>query len=87
MPYRNKVADLMIALEDYPHVPYWFTLRQATAIVREAAISWRRHFPSPERFWYSMKNISSWEFCDLAGYHPGAGPRNFPKGLATCSRL
>ena len=44
MPYRNKVADLMIALEDYPHVPYWFTLRQATAIVREAAIKFEGTF-------------------------------------------
>jgi len=31
-----KVKDLMIPLEDYPHIPYWFTLRQAMAIVREA---------------------------------------------------
>jgi CBS domain-containing protein len=33
----KKVKDLMIPLEDYPHIPYWFTLRQAMAIVREAA--------------------------------------------------
>ena len=39
MPYRKKVADLMIRLEDYPHVPYWYARRQAMAIVREAAIS------------------------------------------------
>jgi CBS-domain-containing membrane protein len=30
------VKDLMISLEDFPHIPYWFTLRQAMAIVREA---------------------------------------------------
>lgn len=48
MPYRKKVADLMIPLEDYPHVPYWFTLRQATAIVREAAIKFKGTFePRP----------------------------------------
>jgi len=32
----KKVKDLMISLEDFPHIPYWFTLRQAMAIVREA---------------------------------------------------
>jgi CBS domain-containing protein len=44
MPYQKKVAELMIALEDYPHVPYWFTLRQAMAIVREAAIKFEGTF-------------------------------------------
>ena len=44
MPYRKKVAELMIPLEDYPHIPYWFTLRQAMAIVREAAIKFKRTF-------------------------------------------
>lgn len=44
MPYRKKVADLMIPLEDYPHVPYWFTLRQAMAMVRESAIRYEGTF-------------------------------------------
>lgn len=44
MPYRKKVEDLMIPLEDYPHVPFWFTLRQAMAIVREAAIKFEGTF-------------------------------------------
>jgi CBS domain-containing protein len=44
MPYRKQVAELMIPLEDYPHVPYWFTLRQAMAIVREAAIKFEGTF-------------------------------------------
>ncbi len=38
MPLQKKVAELMIPLEDYPHVPFWFTLKQAMAIIREAAI-------------------------------------------------
>lgn len=38
MPLQKKVSELMIPLEDYPHVPYWFTLKQAMAIIREAAI-------------------------------------------------
>jgi CBS domain-containing protein len=37
MPYRKNAKELMIPLEDYPHIPYWFTLRQAMAIIREAA--------------------------------------------------
>ena len=44
MPNDKKVKDLMIPLEDYPHIPYWFTLRQAMAIVREAAIKYEGQF-------------------------------------------
>jgi len=44
MPYEKKVKNLMIPLEDYPHIPYWFTLRQAMAIVREAAIKFEGSF-------------------------------------------
>ena len=44
MPYNKKVKDLMIPLEDYPHIPYWFTLRQAMAIVREASIKFEGSF-------------------------------------------
>ena len=44
MSYNKKVKDLMIPLEDYPHIPYWFTLRQAMAIVREASIKFEGSF-------------------------------------------
>jgi len=44
MPYEKKVKDLMIPLEDYPHIPYWFTLRQDMAIVREAAVKFEGSF-------------------------------------------
>ena len=27
----KRAIDVMIPLEDYPHIPYWFTLRQAMA--------------------------------------------------------
>ena len=40
----------MIPLEDYPHIPYWFTLRQAMAMVREAAIKFEGS-SSPEPCW------------------------------------
>jgi CBS-domain-containing membrane protein len=42
MPKTAK--DLMIPLEDYPHIPYWFTLRQAMAIVREAVLKFEGQF-------------------------------------------
>jgi CBS domain-containing protein len=38
MPNEKRVKDLMIPLEEYSHIPYWFTLRQAMAIIRKAAI-------------------------------------------------
>jgi CBS-domain-containing membrane protein len=44
MSYPKTAKDLMIPLEDYPHIPYWFTLRQAMAIVREAAIKFESRF-------------------------------------------
>jgi CBS-domain-containing membrane protein len=44
MAAEKKVKDLMIHLEDYPHIPYWFTLRQAMAIVREAVIKFEGSF-------------------------------------------
>jgi CBS domain-containing protein len=44
MAAEKKVKDLMIPLEDYPHIPHWFTLRQAMAIVREAAIKFEGSF-------------------------------------------
>jgi CBS-domain-containing membrane protein len=44
MSYHKTAEDLMIPLKDYPHIPYWFTLRQAMAIVREAAIQFEGQF-------------------------------------------
>ena len=44
MPYHKTARDLMIPLEDYPHIPYWFTLRQAMAIIREAALKFEGRF-------------------------------------------
>jgi CBS domain-containing protein len=40
MPYKKKVRELMIPLQDYPHIPHWFTLRQAVAMVRESALKY-----------------------------------------------
>ncbi len=44
MAYQKTAGELMIRLEDYPHIPYWFTLRQAMAIVREAAVKFEGRF-------------------------------------------
>ena len=44
MSDTKKVKELMISLADYPHIPYWFTLRQAMAIVREAVIKFEGTF-------------------------------------------
>ncbi|MBW1953290.1 MAG: CBS domain-containing protein [Deltaproteobacteria bacterium] len=40
MPHKKKVREIMIPLQDYPHIPYWFTLRQAVGLVRESAIKY-----------------------------------------------
>ena len=44
MVYQKTAEQLMIRLEDYPHIPYWFTLRQAMAIVREATVKFEGSF-------------------------------------------
>jgi CBS domain-containing protein len=44
MPSPKTAKDLMIPLEDYPHIPYWFSLRQAMAIVREATVKFEGSF-------------------------------------------
>jgi|UniRef100_A0A7C5AKT8 CBS domain-containing protein len=41
---EKKVRDVMIPLADYPHIPYWFTLRQAMAMVREATLKFEKSF-------------------------------------------
>ena len=38
MEYIKKVKDLMIPLVDYPHIPYWFSVRQAIGMIKAAAV-------------------------------------------------
>jgi CBS domain-containing protein len=38
MEKPKKAGDLMIPLEKYPHVPYWFTLRQVVAIMEKTKL-------------------------------------------------
>jgi CBS-domain-containing membrane protein len=38
MPHEKKVSELMIHLTDYPHIPYWFTIKQAIAIVKKSGL-------------------------------------------------
>jgi len=34
----KRAGDIMIPLDDYPHLPYWFTLRQATAELEKSEV-------------------------------------------------
>jgi len=34
----KRAGDLMIPLSDYPHIPYWFTLREAVAMLERSVI-------------------------------------------------
>jgi CBS-domain-containing membrane protein len=43
MEYAKKVKDLMIPLVDYPHIPYWFSIRQAIAMIKAAAAEPHSH--------------------------------------------
>jgi Mg/Co/Ni transporter MgtE len=37
MHTEGLVKDLMIPLTDYPHIPYWFSVREAIAMIKAAA--------------------------------------------------
>lgn len=38
MERNNTVRDLMIDVFDFPHLPYWFTIRQAMEILKRVAV-------------------------------------------------
>lgn len=47
MEQLERAGDIMIPLEKYPHIPYWFTLRQAMAEMEHSVleIDGRRSLP------------------------------------------
>ncbi len=34
MARENSVKELMVSIFDYPHVPYWFSIRQAVQLIK-----------------------------------------------------
>lgn len=44
---KNKTArDIMVDVFEFPHIPYWFTLRQAMGIVKKSLLSGEKcHHP------------------------------------------
>lgn len=36
MKEEKKAKDVMVGVFDYPHIPYWFTIRQAMAIMKKS---------------------------------------------------
>lgn len=46
MSQWKVVKDLMVDVFDFPHIPYWFTLRQAIGIVKKSLLSGEKcHHP------------------------------------------
>ncbi len=39
MNSNKKVGDLKIDIFDYPHIPYWFTLKQAIGMIKKSMIN------------------------------------------------
>jgi len=37
MPQKTKIRELMVPLTNYPHMPYWFSLRQAISMLKLAS--------------------------------------------------
>jgi CBS domain-containing protein len=50
MAEMKKASELMLPLEVYPHVPYWFTLRQTVAVMEKAECPDRRGRPIGTRY-------------------------------------
>ena len=46
----KRASDLMIPLSEYPHMPYWFTLRQAMATLRSSRIEVQDKVSLPRAF-------------------------------------
>ena len=38
MPTGKVVKDVMIDVFEYPHVPYWFTIKQAIMVIKKSVI-------------------------------------------------
>lgn len=61
MSSEKRVQDLMIPLEDYPHLPYWFTLKQAIAIIREADLKQAGVLETGEALAGDLRQASAFE--------------------------
>ncbi|MDP2167458.1 MAG: CBS domain-containing protein [Thermodesulfovibrionales bacterium] len=46
MAGTKTVKDLMVGVFDFPHIPYWFTIRQAIGIIRVSFLSTKK-YPQP----------------------------------------
>lgn len=43
MTAQPTVRDIMVDVFEYPHIPYWFTLRQASGIIRNTLLGGEKH--------------------------------------------
>ncbi|MCG6551785.1 MAG: CBS domain-containing protein [Candidatus Magnetominusculus sp. LBB02] len=43
MSSERKVKDLMTDISEFPHIPYWFTIRQAIGIIKSAGLEKAPH--------------------------------------------
>jgi len=51
MESMKKAGELMIPLDEYPHVPYWFSLRQVMAVMEKSQVHHDTHGrQSPSRY-------------------------------------
>ena len=43
MTPQTTVREIMVDVFEYPHIPYWFTLRQAAGIIRNTLLGGEKH--------------------------------------------
>lgn len=47
MEIGKKIRDIMVPLSEYPHVPYWLTIRQAMGVIRKICIKYKGVYYEP----------------------------------------
>jgi predicted transcriptional regulator len=43
MTIQTTAREIMVDVFEYPHIPYWFTLRQAAGIIRNTLLGGEKH--------------------------------------------
>src|SRR5512145_1244707 len=43
MAVQTTAREIMVDVFEYPHIPYWFTLRQAAGIIRNTLLQGEKH--------------------------------------------
>ncbi len=55
MPNNKKVGEVMIDIFKFPHIPYWFTIKQAMVIIKKSFVETEKNIYPPVVFVFDEK--------------------------------